>query len=111
MTLSFYTDAYRLSHLACDGVNSSMYTIPCQPILWHQPLHIYYGRYLPTELLIETCKMSETPIKTANFGVLLSVHLSDYMKQQPIGLIQQSAYNKQQQQVVFILLLWQRWSA
>jgi hypothetical protein len=55
--------------------------------------------------------MSETPIKTANFGVLLSVHLSDYMKQQPIGLIQQSAYDKQQQQVVFILLLWQRWSA
>ena len=39
--------------------------------------------------------MRETPIKPANFGSTLSVHLSDYMKQQPTGLIQQSAYNEQ----------------
>jgi hypothetical protein len=39
--------------------------------------------------------MSETPIKPANFGgAPLSVHLSDYTKQQPTGIIQQSAYDE-----------------
>ena len=49
--------------------------------------------------------MSETPIKPANFGAPLSVHLSDYMKQQPTGLIQQSAYYEQRIGGVYTVIM------
>ena len=96
MSLSCFTAVYRRADLAHDAAYFTTYITPCRPVLSHQPLHIYYGRYMPIEPLIVAWKMSETPIKLANFGgVPLSVHLSDYMKQQPTGIIQQSAYDKQ----------------
>jgi hypothetical protein len=49
--------------------------------------------------------MSQTPIKPANVGALLSVHLSDYMKQQPTGLIQQSAYDEQRIGGVYTVIM------
>jgi hypothetical protein len=93
MSLSCFTAVYRRADLAHDAAYFTTYITPCRPVLSHQPLHIYYGRYLSIEPLIVVCKMSELPIKPANFGAPQSVHLSDYTKQQPTGIIQQSAYN------------------
>ena len=50
-------------------------------------------------------KGNETPQRPANFGALLSVHLSDYMTQQPTGPIKQSAYNKQRIGGVFTVIV------
>ena len=43
--------------------------------------------------------------KPASFGAPLSVHLSDYMTQQPTGLIKQSAYDKQRIGGVFTVIV------
>ena len=96
MTLSCFTAVYLRAGLPHVATYYTTYITPCQPILLHQPLHIYYGQYIPIDPLIVACKMSETPIKPANSGgVPLRVHLYDHMKQQPTGIIQQAAYNEQ----------------
>ena len=46
MTLSCFTAVYRRANLAHDAAYYTTYITPCQPILSHQPLHIYYAQYL-----------------------------------------------------------------